>query len=337
MKLPEYSFFTEPLQLARTGYIGIGDTGCKQVELMARIHHEQKATRQVGVMALVKVSTEVYEVAKRVAKYFPKKERQKIIGSVANGTSLFNELEKSEEFAENRRGTWLPKVKDTIEKIVDLLETHQVGTIVVYLSSGGNAVIGRKLITLLKEKYTGVHFVVVLCKPYHDKLCEPIYENNQEFVVRSGTLSIIFESQLIENSFETRDYANNKSLFTLLNERKTATNKSAPDMLGLMEAHKHYALKIAVRGNPLYRKQGLLWDTTRNHRDVTTDAIVRGIEEIGVCQNCLYTIAGNTTDGQIKNGIMQIGKGSEGFDLNYRLLPTEKSKDTLLIGKLEPC
>ncbi len=336
MKLRESNFFTEPLQQATTGFVAIGDTACKQAEQMARIYHDHKATGQIGVIALIKVSTEVYDDAKRIGKQFPRNQRHKVVGCCVKNTTLIRELEKSEEFAKSKKGIWNPKLKEAVDKIVDLLETHQVSTVVVYLGSGGHAVIGRELITMLKAKYTGVHFVTVLCKPYHDKLCEPIYENNQEFVVRSGTLSIVFDSELIENSFDARDHANNKNLFALLNEKKTATNKSAPDMLGLMETHKHYALKTIVRSNPLYCKQGLLWDTRKNHRDVTTDALVRGIEEIGVNQSCLYAISGNTTDGQIKNAIVQIGKGRSDFDLNYRLLPTD-NKDTLLIGKLEPC
>jgi len=337
VKLPEFNFFTEPLQLASIGFVALGDTACNQAKQMAKILQEQKATSQVGVMALVKVSTEVYDDAKQIAKHFPKKERSRIVGICSKTTTLLRELEKNEEFAEGKRGTWLPKLQNGVDRIVDLLQTNQVSTVVVYLGAGGHALLGRELITLLKKKYASVHFVVVLCKPYHDKLCEEIYENNQEFVVRSGTLSIIFESELVENTFDARDYVNNKNLFALLNERKTATNKSAPDMLGLMEIQKHYALRISVRDNPLYRKQGLLWDAKKNHRDITTDAIERGIEALGVCQSCLYTVTGNTTDGQIKNAITQIGRGDKNFDLNYRLLPTEKSKNILLIGKLEPC
>ncbi|MDE1727145.1 MAG: hypothetical protein KGH89_07795 [Thaumarchaeota archaeon] len=336
MKSAESKFFTDPFQLASIGIVAVGDTACKQAEQFSKILHKHEAIYQVGVVALVKISTEVYEDAKQIAKRFPKKERHKVVGICAKNTTLIRELEKSEEFAESKRGVWLPKLKDGIDRIVELLETHQVSIVVVYLGSGGHATLGRELITILKERYTGVHFVVVLCKPYHDKLCEPIYKNNQKFVVKGGTLSVIFESELVENSFEAKDIENNTSLFALLNERKTATNKSAPDMLRLMEAHKQYVIKTAVRSNPIYRKQGLLWDTTNNHRDVTTDTIVRGIKEIGICQDCLYVISGRTTDGQIKNGIMQIGKGGKGFDLNYRLLPTEKN-DTLLIGKFEPC
>jgi hypothetical protein len=325
------------MQLNNVAYVCIGDTACEQGKRIVEVHYENDAIDQIGCVVLAKINTGVYHEAEQVGKFFPKGERKKVAGACLKETIALRELEKSEEFAQSKRGIWLPKLKELVSWIVDRLQGSQVDIVVVYMSAGGHAVIARELIQMLRSKWRSGHFVSVLCKPYNEPLCETIYENNKAFVVAEGLISIEFESELLGKSFEPRDYSNNLSLFTLLNERRTGTKKSAQDLLGLMDKDKHYSLKLEIGGNPKYRREGWFRNSVENHKDITTDAVKRGVEDVGVCAKCIYTISGNTSDGQIQDAIVELGKGNERFHLNYRLLHTPRNMDLILIGKYEPC
>lgn len=330
-------FLTENIQLSSIGVCGFGDNGTQQVLNLVRACYSQGTTEQLGVMAMAKVNTDVYADAVAISKMLPKEMRNRVIGACLKSTIALRELEKSEKFAEEKRGIWLPKLKQLVEVVVDKMQAHQVEDVVLYHSSGGNAVISREFALMLMEKYKGLHFVNVLSRPQNDLLAEPIHENNKEFCIRHGLLSIEIESELSGNSFAPRDFINNLSLLALLNENKTGVSRSAPDTLRLAEIGMHHQLKIQVVANAQYQKQEWVGKKIYNHRDITTDSIQRGIENIGVCQKCIYSIVGHATEEQVRTAIKYIGKGKEDFALNYRLLPTTRNMESLLIGKLEPC
>lgn len=336
-KLSRSNFLTEPLQLSSLGVIAIGDAPCKLAKNFVLACKSQGAIDQLGVVAVAKVNSDVYGQALAISKRLPKVMRNRVIGACLKDTMALRELEKSEEFAEEKRGIWNPKLKQLLGSVLDKIQANQVEIVVLFHSSGGHSVISREFAQGLKTKYKGLHFVNVLVRPQNDLLCEPIHENNKAFCVRNNLLSIELESELTGNSFVARDFVNCLLLLALLNERKTGIERSAPDTLKLAEVWKHYQLKVDAKANALYQKQGWFGKKIFNHRDITTDSIQRGIEDIGVCSKCIYPIVGNATEEQVRNAIRYIGRGDKAFDLNYRLLPTPRSMETLLIGKLEPC
>lgn len=336
-KLSRSSFLTEPLQLSNIGVIGLGDGARNGTEQFVKACHSQGVIEQLGVIGLAGVNTDVYSQAMAVAKMLPKEMRNRVIGACLKDTIALRELEKSEEVAEDKRGVWLPKLKQLVEVVVDKVQANQVGIVVLEHSAGGHSVISREFALMFQDKYKGLHFVNVLTKPNNDPLAESIHQNNKEFCIKNGLLSIELGSELSGNSFAPRDFINRLSLVAVLNEKKTGVSRSAPDTLRLLKIGMHYQLKIGVVANAQYQKQEWFGKKVYNHRDITTDSIQRGIENIGVCQKSVYTIVGNTTEEQVRNAIRYIGKGKEGFFLHYRLLPTPRSMDAILIGKLEPC
>lgn len=317
--------------------IGIGDNGVRQAKSFVMACHSQGVISQIGVVALAKINTDVYPEAIALSKMFPKAMRNRVVCACLKDTIALRELEKDEQFAEAKRGIWLPKLQQLLEIVIDKMQAHQVEIVVVFHSAGGHSVISREFAEMLLGIYKGLHFVNVLSRPQNDPLCEPIHQNNKEFCIRNGLLSIETESELTGNSFAPRDFVNNLSLLALLNEKKTGVSRSAPDTLRLSKIGMHHQLKIMMVANAQYQKQGWFGKKIYNHRDIVIDSIQRGIENIGVCQKCIYTIVGNTTEEQVRNAIRYIGRGKVDFALNYRLLPTPKSMDKILIAKLEPC
>lgn len=331
------NFLTEPLQLSSQGVIAFGDGATNRGLSYVMACQSQGVTKQLGVVAFAKVNTDVYVDAVAGSKMLPREMHNIVIGACLKDTLSLRELEKNEEYAEEKRGIWSPKLKQLVEVVVNKIQANQVENVILFHSSGGHAVISRDFALMLKAKYKGIHFVNILSKPQNDPLCEPIHRNNKEFCIRNGLLSIEVESELSGNSFAPRNFLNMLSLLALLNERKTGVSRSAPDTLRLAEIGMHHRLKVDVVSNAQYQKQGWFGKKIYNHRDITTDSIQRGIENIGVCQKCIYSVVGHTTEEQVRTAIRNIGRGKEDFALNYRLLPTPRSMNKILIGKLEPC
>jgi len=336
-KLSQSNFLIEDLQLSNLAVAGLGDNATQQVLNFGGACHSQGVLEQIGVVGVGKVNTDVYADAMAIAKMFPKEMQNRIIGACLKNTIALRELEKSEEFALSKRGIWLPKLKQLVQVFVDKMQANQVGVMVLYHSSGGHSVISREFALMLKDKYKGLHFVNILSKPQNDPLAEPIHQNNKEFCIRNGLLSIEFQSELSGNSFGQRDFVNNLSLLPFLNESKTGVSRSAPDTLRLLEIGKHYHLEVAVVANAQFQKQDWFGKKIYNHRDITTDSIQRAFEDLGVDQTNIYSVVGHTTEEQVRKAIYEIGGGKEDFALNYRLLPTTRNMESLIIGKLEPC